>query len=78
MLNKEICKQCMNEWFRHEKVVDNKDWNRWAKWGKREDKNWEHGFIICFGKADVGHMGHGPQLECRMRLEQMLVNDEAE
>ena len=73
-LNKQICQMCITEWV-YERVV-NDDWkNSWAKWDDTDEVNWIHGYIKCGGKAGVGHVGLGPQIECRMRLEQILVSE---
>ena len=76
MLNKEICKQCMNEWFRQEGISATFVLNLIATWGDSEEGYWKEGYIRCshsFYRNVV--KGEIPE-RCRMALEQMMADQE--
>ena len=76
MLNKEICKICVNNWYQDNDIP--------KEWGVNDESQWEAGFVWCGGRYPQNggmfirtchRLERGVFGECRCYLEQTLAGE---
>jgi hypothetical protein len=68
MLNKEICRQCINQWAVIKDVPNN-------GWNKDDEKKWTLGRLNCPNRPEnikIVKTEEEPLIQCAYRIEQLM------